>query len=107
MLTGPKVNGPYKTQQEMQLKTDAKDFLLRKTNDKSGHPMPHESLIFQDKPSIIKERLNTIGYLHFCAWFVFFILFHTQNYDGIPLRKVAEFIIISKEEIFSLIPTNY
>ena len=70
MLTGPKVNGPYKTQQEMQLKTDAKDFLLRKTNDKSGHPMPHESLIFQDKPSIIKETLNTIGYLHFCAGFV-------------------------------------
>ena len=30
---------------------------------------PNESLIFQDKPSIIKETLNTIGYLHFCAGF--------------------------------------
>ena len=44
MLAGPKVNGPYKTHQEMQLKTDAKVFFAKtndKTNDKSGHPTNH------------------------------------------------------------------
>ena len=55
--------------------------------------MPHESLIFQDKPSIIKETLNTIGYLHFCAGFVFSVEGHFNLRLFNPGSEVEKFMV--------------